>query len=103
MIDRFGPVPVATQELIQTITLRRMGKAFGIEKLLLKQGKMVCHFSSNQDNPFYTSGNFMRMINYVQEHPREAHLKESAQRLSLVCDKVDSIRRALEVLATIAG
>ena len=103
LIDRFGPVPVATQELIQTITLRRMGKAFGIEKLLLKQGKMVCHFSSNQDNPFYTSGNFMRMINYVQEHPREAHLKESTQRLSLVCDKVDSIRRALEVLATIAG
>ena len=101
LIDRFGPIPQATQELVQTIILRQMAKTFGIEKLVLKQGKMVCHFASNPDNPFYSSGNFMKMIHYAQQHPRDAHLKESVQRLSLVCDNVDSIRKAIEKLSEV--
>ena len=96
LIDRFGPIPHATQELVKTITLRRMAKEFGIEKLVLKQNKMVCHFVANQDNPFYQSGNFMKLIKYAQDHPRSVHLKETAERLSLVCDNVDSIHNAIE-------
>lgn len=98
LIDRFGPIPKATQELIQTITLRRMAKEFGIEKLVLKQNKMVCNFVANQQNPFYQSDNFMKLIKYAQDHPRSAHLRETNERLSLVCDNVDSIRAAIEKL-----
>ncbi|MBO4308117.1 MAG: transcription-repair coupling factor [Bacteroidales bacterium] len=100
MIDRFGPIPKATQELIKTITLRRMAKDFGIEKLVLKQGKMVCHFVSNQDNPFYKSENFMKMIQYAQQYPRSVHLRETTERLSLVCDNVTSIQYAIDKMRT---
>ena len=103
LIDRFGPIPTATQELIQTISLRRMAKEFGIEKLILKQGKMVCNFVANQNNPFYQSPNFMNLIKYAQEHPRSAHLRETTERLSLVCDNVDSIHSALDKLTTLTN
>ena len=95
LTDRFGPIPQPTEELVQTITLRRMAKDFGIEKLILRQRRLVCHFVANQDNPFYQSANFMQMIRYAQSHPADVHLRETAQRLTLVCDNIDSIHAAI--------
>ena len=102
LIDRFGPIPVPTQELIKTITMRRMAKAFGIEKLVLKQSRLVCHFSSNQDNPFYKSPNFMKMIRYVQAHHKEVLLRETPQRLTLVFNQVATIQQAIDSIARLA-
>lgn len=96
--DRFGPVPHEVDELIETITLRRMAKEFGIEKLILKQERMVCHLVSNQQSPFYQSPNFMKLIQYVQAYPRRASLKETPERLSLSIANVKSIDAALEQL-----
>ena len=96
--DRFGPVPNEVDELIETITLRRMAKEFGIEKLILKQERMVCHLVSNQQSPFYQSPNFMKLIQYVQANPRRAALKETPERLSLSIANVKSIDAALEQL-----
>ena len=96
--DRFGPVPEATDELIRTITLRRMAKEFGIEKIILKQERMVMHFVSNQQSPFYQSGNFMKVIQFAQDHPRTAHLKETADRLTLSVDRIVSISQAIECI-----
>ena len=98
LIDRFGPIPTATQELILTITLRQQAKEFGIEKLILKQDRMICHFASNQESPFYSSPNFMKMIQYAQTHSRTAHLKESVNRLSLSCENIKSIQSALSTI-----
>ncbi len=95
LTDRFGPIPQPTEELVQTITLRRMAKDFGIEKLILRGKRLVCHFVANQDNPFYQSANFMQMIRYAQSHPADVHLRETAQRLTLVCDNIDSIHAAI--------
>ena len=103
LIDRFGPIPRPTQELIQTITLRKMAKDFGIEKLVLKRNTMVCHFSSNQDNPFYRSANFMKMIRFAQDHPKETKLKETPDHLTLVCEQVKNISTAIERLRKIVS
>ena len=99
LIDRFGPIPMATQELIKTITMRRMAKEFGIEKIVLKQNKLVCFFVSNQENPFYRSANFAKMIRYTQNHPQTVHLRETKDRLSMVCDGVATIQQAIETIA----
>ncbi len=99
LIDRFGPIPMPTQELINTITLRGMAKDFAIEKLVLKQDKMVCHFVANQQNPFYQSDRFMQMIKYAGTNPKRVHLKETPDKLTMVCDGVDSIHKAIEVLS----
>ena len=93
--DRFGPVPHCVDELISTITLRRMGKEFGIEKLILRQGRMVCHLVSNPESPFYSSAGFAKLIRYAQDNPQRVHLKESTDRLSLSIDRILSIGDAL--------
>lgn len=98
LIDRFGPIPRATEELIETITLRQMAKDFGIEKLVLKGEKMICHLVSNQQSPFYTSPNFTKVIRFTQNHATESKLKETPDRLSLVVEKTKSIRSAIERL-----
>ena len=96
--DRFGPVPPCVDELIRTITLRRMAKEFGIERLILKQDRMVCHLVSNQQNPFYQSPNFTKLIQYVQTYPRRVALKETPERLSLTIANIKSIGAALDQL-----
>lgn len=98
LADRFGPLPRPTEELIRTITLRRMAKEFGIERLMLQQGRMVCFFVANKDNPFYQSANFMKLIQYVQSHPDTARLKEKDGRLSLTFNKVETIDEAVRLL-----
>ena len=65
LIDRFGPIPRPTEELIKTISL------------------------------FYQSPNFMQMIRYAQTHPQQVHLRETPQRLTLVCDQIESISQAI--------
>lgn len=101
--DRFGPVPACVDELISTITLRRMAKAFGIEKLILKQDRMVCHLVSNQQSPFYQSPNFAKLIHYIQANPRRASLKETPERLSLSIANVKTIAAALEQLRLLSA
>ena len=101
--DRFGPVPACVDELISTITLRRTAKAFGIEKLILKQDRMVCHLVSNQQSPFYQSPNFAKLIHYIQANPRRASLKETPERLSLSIANVKTIAAALEQLRLLSA
>ena len=101
--DRFGPVPHCVDELISTITLRRMAKEFGIEKLILRQGRMVCHLVSNPGSPFYSSTGFANLIRYAQDNPRRVHLKETPERLSLTIDDIPSITSALEQMKLIVG
>lgn len=98
LTDRFGPVPPATEELIRTITLRRMAKDFGIEKIILKGERMSCHLVGNPQSPFYQSENFSRLIRFAQSHPRSVHLKETADKLILVCDHVTTIGAALAIV-----
>ena len=103
LTDRFGPIPKATEELIRTITMRQMAKEFGIEKLVMKQNKLVCYFSANRENPFYRSINFQRMIFYAQGHQDVVHLRETKERLTLVIDDIDSIQKAIAALSGMVG
>ena len=98
LIDRFGPLPQATNELIETIRLRRTAKTLGMERLLLKNDAMVCYFVGNQDNDFYKSETFVKVIRHVQNNPKQCSLKDDKNKLSLTFKNIKSIQQALEVL-----
>ena len=102
LADRFGPLPVATKELVETIKLRRLAKNLGMEKLVLKRETMICYFVSNQESAFYKSPSFMNMIRFVQDNPKICHLKENKDKLSLVFGSVKSIASATDVLQRMA-
>lgn len=52
LIDRFGPVPHEGEELMHVVTLRRLGKRMGCEKIMLKQNVLQLQFVSNVQSPF---------------------------------------------------
>lgn len=103
LIDRFGPIPHETEELVKTITLRRIAKEFGIEKLVLKGDKMRCDFVRDPNNPFYSSQNFQQMIRYLGQNTKQVKLRQDGNNLSLVCDEIDSIAKALKAIREVIG
>ena len=52
LIDRFGPLPQVSEELLRIVPLRTVAKQLGIERLLLKGGAMYLYFVG-EDNKAY--------------------------------------------------
>lgn len=98
LVDRFGEIPTATEELFSAIRLRWIAKAIGMEKLVLKQKKLIGYFISNQDSPYYQSATFTNVLKFVQANPYTCKMKERNDKLTLVFENVASIEKAIEIL-----
>jgi len=101
LVDRFGPVPPCGEELMQVVPLRRMGKALGCEKIMLKQGRMFLYFVSHPDSPYYQSAAFGRIINYATQNVRRCNLREQNGKRSMVVIDVPSVGEAVRLLIAI--
>jgi len=98
LIDRFGPVPDETEQLIETIRLRWMARVIGFEKLFLKNERLSGFFVANQESPYYSSEVFSTVITYVQQHPSQCRLKERNNKLSLIFSNVKNVSQAIKTL-----
>jgi transcription-repair coupling factor (superfamily II helicase) len=99
--DRFGPVPDAVTELIDTVRLRWLGMDIGFEKLILKNSRMAGYFVSSHDSPYFQSEAFTRVLKFVQSNPRSAKMKETNKKLSLTFENVRSVKDAIRVLTPV--
>jgi transcription-repair coupling factor (superfamily II helicase) len=97
LIDRFGPIPDVAEELIRVVSVRVLGKQLGIEKLMLKQGKMYFYFVNNPDSPYYQSDAFGKILTYVSSHPRQCNFREANGKHSVVISPVGSVASALTI------
>jgi transcription-repair coupling factor (superfamily II helicase) len=102
LIDRFGEIPKATQELFSAIQLRWVAKNIGLEKLVLKQKKLIGYFIANQDSLYYQSPKFTKVLHYIQANPYKCQMKERNDKLTLVFENVANVRQAIELLEPIA-
>ena len=98
LADRFGKLPKESIELVEVVRLRWVAIQLGMEKVILKNHKMVCHFISDPQSAFYQSPAFSQILRYVQTHHQTCRMKEGNNRLSLTFEKVKSVKRAKEVL-----
>jgi len=98
LADRFGKLPNESIELIEVVRLRWAAIQLGMEKVILKNHKMVCHFISDPQSVFYQSPAFSQILGYVQTHHQTCRMKEGNNRLSLTFEKVKSVKKAKEVL-----
>ncbi len=101
MVDRFGPVPHVGEELMQVVPLRRLGKALGCEKVVLKQDRMTLFFVGNADSPFYASKVFDRLLSFVGQNPRRCQFREQNGRRSMVISDIPTVAAAVQLLAEI--
>ncbi len=98
--DRFGRIPHEGEELIRVVSLRRMAKQLGMEKVVLKQGNMILHFVSEEPR-YFQSPLFGKVLAYLQKYPTQCQLREIKGKRSILLTKVDTVKRGTEILQEI--
>jgi transcription-repair coupling factor (superfamily II helicase) len=101
MIDRFGPLPQEAEDLLQVVPLRRLGKHFGCERIVLKAGHIRLFFGPEGDNPFYEGHIFGQIVDFVTANAYRCHFKFDKGKQSLLIDDVNTIAEAVNLLKQI--
>ena len=99
--DRFGLLPVSVKELINTVRLRWLGEMLGFEKLTLKNEALRAYFITNKEN-YFSSEVFGKILSYVQKHPRQFKMKDTAGKAMLVIQGIKTVDAAIELLNLLA-
>ena len=105
LIDRFGELPIQAVDLLDSVRLKWFAKNLGLEKVILKQKRMIGYFVSDQQSPFYQTEAFSNILKYVQQNPKSCVMKEkqtkSGLRLLITFIRIDSVETALQTLKKI--
>jgi transcription-repair coupling factor (superfamily II helicase) len=102
LVDRFGALPKQAIALLNSIKIKWIASKLGIEKLIMKQGKMVCYFVSDQQSSYYSSAQFTKILQFVQKNSSICKMKEkqtpNGLRLLLTFENAKSINKCLGFL-----
>ncbi len=95
--DRFGALPVQAQQLMTSLRLRWLGQELGFEKIVLKAGKMLCHFpeEAHEAPPQEV---LMTFLQKLQAQPQRFRMKQKGPRISLVVESVSGVDAAFVLL-----
>ena len=96
--DRYGPLPQEVENLIYVVRIRNLGMVLGFEKIIIKNGLLICFFVSNQMSPYYKSSVFDGVLQKIGTDAPQFEFKQSEGRLKLVTRGVDSLEKAFNLL-----
>ncbi len=102
LVDRFGELPKQAVDLLNSVRIKWLSIALGLERVVMKKGTLVGYFVADQQSAFYQSEAFSKVLQYVQNHPKTVLLKETQTRnglrLVITFEGISSVVKALEVL-----
>jgi transcription-repair coupling factor (superfamily II helicase) len=98
LIDRFGPLPRQVKELVLSFKMRWLAEELGIERLVIKSGKMVGYFLANPQSPFFETDAFQTLLQNALKLGDKCRLAEQNGRLRIVFAHISHIRDAYEQL-----
>jgi len=105
--DRFGELPTQVEDLMNSVRIKWVATKIGLEKVVMKQNKLIGYFITDQKSGFYQSPNFTRVLQFVQSHPQACKMKEkqtrNGLRLLLTFENIKSVDKALQVLKPIVA
>ena len=105
LIDRFGKLPVQVLDLLNSVRIKWIASKVGFEKVIMKHGKLVGYFISDQQSNFYQSQWFTKVLHFVQQNPKICKMKESRTRnglrLLLTFEDIKTIEKAFSRLEQI--
>ncbi len=100
--DRFGPLPLEAEALLDSVRLKWKAAHLGIDRLLLKKNQCIGYFIADQESPFYQSDRFHALLVWVQQHTTRVNIKEkqtkAGLRLRLAFKDIHSVQQALQAL-----
>jgi transcription-repair coupling factor (superfamily II helicase) len=100
--DRFGAIPDAVLELINSVRLRWLGEKLGFEKLSLKNEKLRAYFVTNNDK-YFNSDIFGTILGFVQKHSRQCKVKDTAGKAMLIIESIKTVDAAIEILGEMSS
>ncbi len=102
LVDRFGPLPEEAQDLLDSVRIKWVATKIGLEKVVMKKGKLTGFFISDQQSPFFQSPAFGRVLQFVQENAYRVQLKEKKStkglRLLLKSDDANTVQDVVRLL-----
>ena len=101
MGDRFGPVPQQVEDLFVTVHCRKLAVALGFEKMSLKDNTLRCYFINRPESPYFESGIFSRIIQYLQVQTNKARLKQTGKMFMLIADKLKTMEEMHSFLSNL--
>jgi transcription-repair coupling factor (superfamily II helicase) len=100
--DRFGEVPPAVAEMINTVRLRWLGEELGFEKISLKNERVRGYFITTHD-AYFNSEMFGRILKFAQSNPRRCKIKDQGGKPLIVVESVPSVDTAIELFNHMIG
>ncbi|MFC0603684.1 transcription-repair coupling factor [Winogradskyella pulchriflava] len=105
IIDRFGELPTQVSDLFDSVRLKWIATKMGLEKLIMKKGKMIGYFIQDQQSKFYQSDAFTKVLQFVQMNAHKCKMKEkqtrNGLRLLITFEGIKSTKQALNALSDI--
>ena len=102
LIDRFGELPTQVVDLLNSVRIKWLANSIGLEKVVMKKGKLIGYFIADQESAFYQSQVFTEVLKFVQTHANICKMKEketrNGLRLLLTFDNINSVDNALQAL-----
>lgn len=103
--DRFGKLPKPAEDLLTSVQLKWIAKQLGIEKLVLKQKRMIGYFIADQQSSYYQTKTFSQVLQFVQNNPEKCTIKEKKTqkglRLLITFKNIETVTKALDILKKI--
>jgi len=101
LTDRFGPIPESVDQLIETVRLRWLGEQLGFEKIVLKNGNMKCYFVPSDNEKYFQSPVFGRVLAFIQGNSKRCKMKEYKTRLILTIQEVNTVKSGIDLLSQV--
>ena len=98
LTDRFGRIPKAVDNLFTVVKIRNLGMQSGFEKIIFKNGMLICFFISDEKSRYYTSKTFEKILSTVSAGGTPFALKQTDSKLKIVAHGVASLQEALALL-----
>ena len=97
LVDRFGPLPPEAEELVRIIPLKWTAARLGVERVYLKQRRMMLFLPADTSSPYYQTSAFGALIRFATHEFRRCQFREKPSP-SVVISGVATVKEALDLL-----
>ncbi len=103
LVDRFGELPTQVVDLLNSVRIKWIANSIGLEKVVMKKGKLIGYFITDQESDFYQSQAFTEVLQFVQTQANICKIKEketrNGLRLLLTFENINSVDKGLQALS----
>ncbi len=97
LTDRFGRIPDEASDLMTMVRLRWLAQRYGVERLILKRGKMHAYLVTNQKSAFYESKEFETLIQFCMTNYKRCALSEKDNKRIVQISNINSVDDAYNI------